>query len=89
MTNHAVDEETQGALGATFVSPMAGILKEDADGAFRDEIVALFEELSAQVSHAMRKPLSASEFEFNETLFAAISVAKQVVGDYWARHHRR
>jgi hypothetical protein len=70
------------------VSPMGHELRSDADGSTRDEILALFDELAAQASHALRKPLTRDEFEQNSALLEAAALAGEVVDGYWRRHHR-
>lgn len=72
---------------AAGVSPMGAELRNDPDGVVRDEIQALFDELAAQASHAVRRPQSHAEFERNNALMDAAYLARQIVGDYWARHN--
>lgn len=74
-------------LDARGVSPLGQALREDAAGELRDEIVALFDALLAQASHAMRRPQSRSQFEANGALMEAAGLARRIVDDYWMWHH--
>jgi hypothetical protein len=69
------------------LSPMAQELRADATGASRDELVALFDDLSARASHACRKPQTAAEFEVNTALMDAAALAREIVTVYWSRQH--